>query len=146
MEQARGRITAIHEDRITVEVNTASFCSRCSTGKGCGAGLLGADRGPRRIDVSLPLDGQFKPGDEVTLELAPLSLLHAAWVVYGMPLAAIAAVGALAMLLGWSDGPAVLMMLGAVAIAIAIGRKRLQRTNCLKQFTPVINGQPGAIQ
>ena len=145
MERARGRITAIHEDRVTVEVNTASFCSRCSTGKGCGAGLLGADRGPRQVDVPLPLDAQFSPGDEVTLELAPQSLLHAARIVYGMPLVAVAVIGVLAMWLGWSDGQALLMMLGAVAVVTAIGRRRLRRTNCLKQFTPVINSEAGAV-
>ena len=144
MEQARGRITAIHEDHATVEVDTASFCSRCSTGKGCGAGLLGADRGPRHVDVSLPRDTRFGEGDEVTLELAPQSLLQAARIVYGMPLAAIAVVGVLAMLLGWSDGHTVLTMLGAVAVAIGIGRKRLQRTNCLKQFTPMIVQRGGS--
>ena len=146
MEQARGRITAIHGDRVTVEVNTASFCSRCSTGRGCGAGLLGADRGPRQVDVLLPHDANLSAGDEVTLELAPQSLLHAARIVYGMPLLAVAAVGVLAMLLGWSDGRTVLMMLGAVVIAMAIGRRRLRRTNCLKQFTPVINGHRGVVQ
>ncbi len=146
MEQARGRITAIHKDRVTVEVDTASFCSRCSTGKGCGAGLLGADRGPRKVDVLLPRDARCNPGDEVTLELAPQSVLQAAQLVYGLPLVAVAAVGALAMLLGWSDGRTVLMMLLAVVIAIGIGRKRLRRTNCLKQFTPIISGQAGTVQ
>ncbi len=143
MEQARGRITAIHADSVTVEVDTASFCSRCSTGKGCGAGLLGADRGPRQVEVSLPRDAQFSPGDEVTLELAPYSLLQAAKIVYGLPLAAIAAVGVLAMWLGWSDGWTVVMMLSAVIVAISIGRVRLRRTNCLKQFTPMILERAG---
>ena len=146
MEQARGRITAIHGDYVTVEVDTASFCSRCSTGKGCGAGLLGADRGPRQVDVPLPRDAHFNPGDEVTLELAPHSLLQAARIVYGMPLAAVAAVGGLAMFLGWSDGTTLIMMLSAVVVAIGIGRKRLQRTNCLQQFTPMIFDRTGTAQ
>lgn len=145
MEQARGRITAIHDDRVTVEVKSASFCSRCSTGKGCGAGLLGADRGPRHVDVPRRGDDNYSIGDEVILELAPQNVLHMALIVYGMPLVTVALVGILAMILGWSDGPAVLMMLGAVTITIAIGRRRLRRSNCLKQFTPTIGGREGRV-
>ena len=146
MEQARGRITAVHEDRVTVEVNTASFCSRCSTGKGCGAGLLGADRGPRQVDVPLPDDARFGEGDEVMLELAPQNLLRAALLVYGVPLLVVAVISVVAVLLGWSDLESVAVMLGAAVIGIAIGRRRLRRTNCLKQFTPVIRGQAGTIR
>ena len=146
MEQARGRIAAIHEDRVIVEVDTASFCSRCSTGKGCGAGLLGADRGPRQIDVALPDGARFGEGDEVTLELAPQSLLRAALIVYGVPLLVVAIVSAAAVLLGWSDLVSVVVMFGAAVLGVAAGRRRLRRTNCLKQFTPVIGGQAGTVK
>ena len=146
MEKARGRITAIHDDHVTVEVNSASFCSRCSTGKGCGAGLLGADRGPRQVDVPRYDDTRFREGDEVMLELEPKSVLHAALIVYGMPLVGVALVGALATFLGWSDGRTVLVMMAAVIIAVAIGRTRLRRSNCLKQFTPMIGGHAGTVR
>ncbi len=146
MEKARGRITAIHDAHLTVEVDTASFCSRCTTGKGCGAGLLGADRGPRHVNLPLPRDACFVKGDEVTLELAPQSLLHAALIVYGIPLLVMAGVSVLAVLLGWSDLVSAAVMLGAGVIGVAVGRRRLQRSNCLKQFTPVINGRAGVIQ
>ncbi len=146
MEQARGRITAILEDRIIVEVDTASFCSRCSTGKGCGAGLLGADRGSRQVDVPLPDHARFDEGDEVTLELAPQSLLRAALIVYGGPLLAVAVVSLAAFLLGWSDLVSVAVMLAAAVLGVTVGRWRLRRANCLKQFTPVIGGHPGTVR
>lgn len=146
MEQARGFITAIHEDRITIEVNTASFCARCSTGKGCGAGLLGADRGPRQVDVQPPDNARFDEGDEVTLELAPQSLLRAALIVYGAPLLGVAVVSLGAFLLGWSDAVTVVVMLAAAVLGITVGRRRLRRANCLKQFTPVISGRPGTVR
>ena len=146
MEQARGRITEIHEDRITVEVSTASFCSRCSTGRGCGAGLLGADRGPRQVDVILPVDAGFSEGDEVTLELAPQTLLQAALLVYGIPLLIVAAISALAVLARWSDLEAAAVIVGAAIVGIAVGRRRLRRTNCLRQFTPVIAGHAGKVR
>ena len=146
MEQARGRISAIHDDRVTVEVNTASFCSRCSTGKGCGAGLIGSDRGPRHVDVPLPEDSELAEGAEVTLELAPQSVLHAALIVYGVPLLVMAVFSVLAVLLGWSDLVSAAVMVGAGVLGIAVSRRRLRRSNCLKQFTPVIRGQAGAVR
>lgn len=146
MEQARGRITAIHSDSVTVEVDTKSFCSRCSTGKGCGAGVFGADRGPRHVDVPLPDNARYREGDEVTLVLAPQSLLQAALIVYGVPLLVAVVVSLLAMLFGWSDLESVAVMLGAVVIGVTAGRRRLRRTNCLKQFTPVIDGQAGTVR
>ncbi len=140
MERARGRITSIHDESVTVEVDTASFCSRCSQGKGCGAALLGADRGPRQIKVQNPGNARFNVGDEVTLELTPQSLLRAALIVYGIPLAVIVAAAGLAMLLGWSDLTSTLAMLAAGVVGISVGRRRLRRTNCLMQFVPVIQG------
>ena len=146
MERAHGRITAIHDDHVTVEVNTASFCSRCSAGKGCGAGILGADQGPRQVDVPLPDDARFETGDDVTLELAPQSLLRAALIVYGIPLAAVAAVGALALAFQWSDLETTLVMVIAAIVGIAVGRSRLRHASCLKQFTPVISARAGSLQ
>ena len=146
MERASGRITAIHDDHVTVEVNTASFCARCSAGKGCGAGLLGADRSARQVDVPLPHDCQYRAGDQVTLELAPQSLLHASLIVYGTPLATVAAAGVLAGIAPLSDLSAALVLVVAAVAGVVIGRYRLRRTNCLKQFTPVINGPTGTVQ
>ncbi|MDJ0711994.1 MAG: SoxR reducing system RseC family protein [Woeseiaceae bacterium] len=144
MERASGRITAVHDDHLTVEVNTASFCSRCAAGKGCGAALLGADRGPRQVDVPLPRHGEFSAGDQVTLELAPQSVLHAALIVYGIPLATIAAIGVLALLFDWSDLKVTFGMIAGGLVGVTIGRSRLRRTNCLKQFTPVVSEPAGA--
>ena len=146
MERARGRITAIHEDRVTVEVNTISFCSRCSQGRGCGAGLIGSDSGPRHLEVPLPRGLNLRAGDEVSLELAPQSVLHAALVVYGIPLAVIAVVGGLAALMGLSDLTSTLAMLAAGIVGVTLGRRRLRRSNCLQQFTPVIRTQAGAVR
>ncbi len=144
MEQARGHISAIHDDHVTVEVNTASFCPRCAAGKGCGAGLIGSDSGPRHVDVSLPEHVDLVEGAEVTLELEPQSVLRAAVVVYGVPLLIMAVVSVVAVLLGWSDLVSAAVMVGAGVLGVSVSRRRLQRSNCLKQFTPVIRGQAGA--
>ena len=67
MEQARGRITAIHEDRITVEVDLLGlgYRSKHAIDGGIGSGAGGAD------DLGL-LEGFLTPGagDEVVGALA----------------------------------------------------------------------------
>lgn len=143
MEQSRGRIISIADDlsRATVEVNSASICARCASGKGCGAGILGNDGGPRRIEA--PLIGHFDPhvGDEVRLELAPQSVLRAALVVYGAPLAGVLIAAGVAHLLGFSDARTGLAVALGVMFGAFISRRRLQRSHCLRQFTPAITGR-----
>ena len=77
MEQSRGRIISVADDlsHATVEVNTAVFCSRCASGKGCGAGIFGSDRGPRRLDAPVVGHLELREGDEVQLELIAVLLL-----------------------------------------------------------------------
>lgn len=140
MDKTRGRILSIQPDgtRATVEVETANFCARCSTGKGCGAGLFGNDRGPRQFDAPVIGHLELRAGDEVRIELAPQSVLQAALIVYGMPLAAALLMSGVAYLVGMADGEAVLAVLVGIAAGAYIGRRRLQRSHCLRQFTPAI--------
>jgi positive regulator of sigma E activity len=143
MDKTRGRILSIQPDgtRATVEVDTVNFCARCSTGKGCGAGLFGNDRGPRQFDA--PVFGQLelRAGDEVRIELAPQSVLQAALIVYGVPLGMTLLMAGIAYLAGLADEGAVLAVLVGMAAGAYIGRRRLQRSHCLRQFTPAITGR-----
>lgn len=140
MDQTHGRILSIQPDgtRAIVEVETTNFCARCSTGKGCGAGLFGNDRGPRQFDAPVIGRLELRAGDEVRIELAPQSVLHAALIVYGVPLVAALLMSGVAYLVGMSDWGAVLTVLVGIAAGAYIGRQRLRRSNCLRQFTPAI--------
>lgn len=145
MEQSRGRIISVADDlsHATVEVNTAVFCARCARGKGCGAGIFGSDRGPRRLEAPVVGHLQLREGDEVLIELAPQSVLHAALIVYGIPLAATVLVTGIAYLARLSDVEAVLAVIAGIAASVFISRQRLRRSNCLRQFTPAITGRVG---
>ncbi len=59
-----GKVIAVVRDRdgarATVSVDAAAICPRCAAGKGCGAGIFGASKSVRRIEVSLA------PGLEVS--------------------------------------------------------------------------------
>lgn len=148
MEQSRGRIISVADDlsHATVEVDTAVFCSRCASGKGCGAGIFGSDRGPRRLDALVVGQLELHEGDEVQLELAPQSVLRAALIVYGIPLAATVLVTGIAYLAGLTDMEAVLAVSAVVAVSVIIGRQRLRRSSCLRQYTPAVTGRLGRVE
>jgi sigma-E factor negative regulatory protein RseC len=145
MEQSRGRIISVADDlsHATVEVNTAVFCSRCASGKGCGAGIFGSDRGPRRLDAPVIGPLELREGDEVQIELAPQSVLRAALLVYGIPLAVMVLVTAIAYLSQLTDAEAVLALIAGITVSVIVSRQRLRRSNCLRQFTPAITGRLG---
>ena len=140
MDKTRGRIVSIQPDgtRATVEVETADFCARCSAGKGCGAGLFGNDRGPRQFDAAIVGHLDLRAGDDVRIELAPQSVLQAALIVYGLPLAMALLMSGVAYAAGMADAEAVLAVLVGIGAGAYMGRRRLQRSNCLRQFTPAI--------
>ncbi|MDH5618016.1 MAG: SoxR reducing system RseC family protein [Gammaproteobacteria bacterium] len=142
MELSRGRIISVAQDKLsaTVEVDTAVFCSRCASGKGCGAGVFGSDDRPRRFAAPVVGNIRLHEGDEVRMELAPKSVLHAALIVYGIPLVTALAATGLAFFVGLPDFRAALAAIAGLAAGVLLGRRRLRRANCLRRFTPAITG------
>lgn len=148
MEQSRGRIISVANDssRATVEVDTAVFCSRCASGKGCGAGIFGSDRGPSRFVAPVVGNLELREGDEVQIELAAQNVLHAALIIYGIPLATALVASGAAWLAGLSEGKAVLAVIGGLALGALIARRRLRHASCLRQFTPAIVGHLAGVE
>ena len=140
MEQSRGRIISIADDQshATVEVDSALSCARCASGKGCGAGVFGSGSGARRVEAPIVGRLELRKGDEVQIELAPESVLRAALVVYGLPLALALVASGLAFVLGLSDWNSVLTVTAGGALGVVIARRRLQQAQCLQRFTPAI--------
>ncbi len=142
MELTRGRIISVAQDHLTatVEVDTAVFCARCASGKGCGAGVFGSDDRPRQFAAPVLGNIRLHEGDVVRIELAPQSVLHAALIVYGIPLVTALAATGVAFFTGLPDSRAVLAAIAGLAAGVLIGRRWLQRANCLRRFTPAITG------
>lgn len=142
MDSPGGRVLTIHNEssprHAEVEVLSAPRCARCASGKGCGAGLGDGDAKPRRIDALIPAGYEVEVGDEVRIELAPDSLLGAAFVVYGSPLAGAVTGAGIAFLTGAGDPGAALMALTGLVVGMLLGRARLRRDQCLRRFTPTI--------
>ena len=145
MDNPQGRILSIHRDETpphaVVEVAASLHCARCAAGKGCGAGLLGGDDRPRRVDALITQDLDLVEGDQVAIELAPDNLLRASLIVYGLPLLGAVTGAAGAWLAGAGDLGAAVTALVGVGVGIMAGRLRLQRAGCLRTFTPVVTAR-----
>ena len=145
MDNPQGRILSIHRDEspphAVVEVAASLRCARCAAGKGCGAGLLGGDPKLRRVDALITQDLDLVEGDQVAIELASDNLLRASVIVYGLPLFGAVTGAAVAWLAGADDLGAAIAALAGVSVGILTGRLRLQRTGCLRTFTPVITSR-----
>jgi positive regulator of sigma E activity len=89
---------------------------------------------------------ELREGDEVQLELAPQSVLHAALLVYGIPLAVTVVMAGIAYFARLSDAEAVLAVIAGITVSAFISRQRLRRSNCLRQFTPAITGRLGGVE
>ena len=142
MQNPQGQIVSMSDDhshrQVVVEVASAVVCERCESGKGCGAGLLGRASGDRRVAATVAENLEVRNGDLVRIELAPRNVLRAAVVVYGYPLsgAVLAAFVAYAAELG--DIAAALAALAGLVAGILVAKIRLQKTRCLRDFTPVV--------
>ena len=138
MQSQEGTVIAIDSRaggrRAIVEVDMSGACPRCAAGKGCGAGL-GLTRN-RRVEALVPYGAEIRVGDSVRLTLAPNSMLRAAGIVYGLPLAAAAFGAALAYLPGFGDPAAALAAVAGLAAGLGMAKLRLR--GCLKNFTPEV--------
>ncbi|MGB5491579.1 MAG: SoxR reducing system RseC family protein [Woeseiaceae bacterium] len=142
MENPRGRVIAINYDEASphalVEVDSVIQCARCAQGKGCGAGLLGATSGSRRVDALVGTGLAVSEGDEVRIELAPSDVLKASIIVYGTPLAGAVTAAVIAYLAGLGDLYAALAAIFGLASGLLVARTRLQKAGCLRRFTPTV--------
>jgi len=121
-----------------VEVAASAGCARCASGKGCGAGILGGSEKTRCIDALIAQGLEVRAGDRVSIQLAPANLMHAALLVYGLPLTGAIVASAAAWLLGTGDSGAVAMALFGAGLGMLLGRLRLRKARCLRDFTPTV--------
>jgi positive regulator of sigma E activity len=149
MDNPQGRILSIHRDdtppHAVIEVAASIRCARCAAGKGCGAGILGGDEKLRRVDALIANDLDVGEGDQVAIELAPNNLLRASSIVYGLPLLGAVGGASGAWALGMGDLGAAIAALSGVGVGILSGRRHLQRTGCLRTFTPVVTARIAAV-
>jgi sigma-E factor negative regulatory protein RseC len=148
METPEGRVVKIVRsaagDRVVVDVDAAAACPRCAAGRGCGAGILQGSGKVRRVEALVDSGVTLSEGDRVRLQLDGSSVLGASAIVYGIPLAGAAVGAAFAYLLGLGDAGASVLAIGGLAAGFLVGRRRLQRRDCLAAFTPTAVGRLSA--
>lgn len=145
MQHPEGQVlsvdTSAEPAQAVVEVSASFSCARCASGKGCGAGLIAGNAGPRRIEALVGRHLDLRVGDRVQLELAADRALRGAALVYGLPLCGALAGAAIAWGLGAGDAFAVLAATAGVLAGFALGRRRLRREECLRRFTPLVTSR-----
>jgi sigma-E factor negative regulatory protein RseC len=121
-----------------VAVQNAPVCARCAAGKGCGAGLLATPNGEQRIEAHIPAGLEVEINDNVEVSLAPASLLHAAAVVYGIPMLGALLAAAVAYSASLGDAGAAVASLLGLGAGLVVSRSRLRKPGCLRSFTPSV--------
>jgi sigma-E factor negative regulatory protein RseC len=137
----------LHEsdgERAIIEVDAEAACPRCAEGRGCGAGIFSGATGSRRLEARIPRGLHVAAGDVVRVSLAPESMLRAAMIVYGLPLAGAASGALAAYQLELGDVGAAALALAGLGAGLWVARLRLRRKECLARFTPTIVGRVAA--
>lgn len=142
MQPITGTIVSLTPDAMgreaTIDIDGAAVCSRCASGKGCGAGLFGAGGGQRRLDAALPAGSNWQVGDRVSVELQARNMLAAAGIVYGWPLLGAVAGAALAYQQQAGDSGAALAALAGLGLGLWLAQRKLAKNACLQRFSPQI--------
>jgi sigma-E factor negative regulatory protein RseC len=129
--EVTGRVTALVEGAETLEadvaVATSAACARCRAGRGCGAGLPGVSSAERTLRVAVPDGISLVVGDPVTLCISGPSLLAAAGIAYGLPLAGLLSGALLGQALVPGDLGAPLAALAGLVAGAWIARRRAAR-------------------
>ena len=121
-----------------IDIDGGAVCSRCASGKGCGAGLFGAGSGQRRLDATLPAGAEWQVGDRVSIELQPKNMLAAAAIVYGWPLLGAVGGAAVAYQQQAGDSVAAVAALTGLGLGLWLAQRKLAKSACLQQFSPLI--------
>ena len=145
MNNPRGTVLSLVDGsdgaRAVVRVEAAVTCPRCAAGKGCGAGVFGSGAGTRQVEASIRPGVEIAVNDEVEITLAPNSLLRAALTVYGLPMLGAAVGAAAAYVMSLGDAAAALAAIAGLACGLSLGRWRLGKAACLRQFLPTVEGR-----
>lgn len=142
MDNPKGTVVSLVNNAgdvcATIDVDVSATCPRCAAGKGCGAGVLSAGSGPRRIQVPVDPNLDLAEGDVVDLELAPANILRASVIVYGLPMLGAIAGAGIAFAFALGDVAAAAAALLGIAAGLVAGRWRLRQRSCLHQFVPTV--------
>ena len=130
-EAVRGRVESLTTVDATlhadVAIDAASACARCRAGRGCGAGVFTGVPRQRVIRLPVPRGERIEVGAEVTVRIPGESLLRAALLAYGLPLAGLIGGGVAGFALDGGDVVAALAAAAGLAVGAFAARSQAHR-------------------
>lgn len=139
MIEERGRVVAVEDGAVWVEVARKSTCSSCSASAGCGQGLmekLGVGRGRNLVRALCQL--HLDVGDPVVIAIREDLLVRGALLLYLLPLVGLFAAALLVQALGASEPITVISGLAGLALGLLLVRRRSQRVADNPDLQPVV--------
>ncbi len=143
-----GRVVAVEDKWLWVEVIQQSMCQSCSAQKGCGQSLLNKLHGSKRNHVQIAL-GDFKKddfsvGDTVSLGIQESVLLVGSVIVYLIPLSLMIAGMLLAGESFQGDGGAIVGAIIGFVLGAGFVRWHSATHSAKKHYLPKLLGKPNA--
>lgn len=136
MIEQTGRVVALDESRIWVEVVPQASCKGCSAQEGCGQSLLQKVAGSRLERLVLDKTLDLQVGDWVLLGMEGEAVLNASLLVYGLPLAGLMLGAIFARLAGATEPVALLIALLSLTGAVGLVKTLSRRFSCNSSYHP----------
>jgi len=125
----RGRVVAVADNEVWVEVSRRTACTACKQAKGCSVALLADWFDKRSVPLRMTVSDRFCCGDEVLLGIAEPVLLKNALYIYFIPLLALLlGAGFGEFLFGADEITVILFGFGALFLALYWLRYRTRRS------------------
>ncbi|MBK8973776.1 MAG: SoxR reducing system RseC family protein [Hahellaceae bacterium] len=136
MIEQTGRVVAVDDARIWVEVTPQAGCKSCSAQENCGQSLLQKVAGSRMERLVLDKTQDIQVGDWVLVGMEGAAVFNASLLVYGLPLSGLL-IGAMAASLAGASEPVVLLVaLLSLTGAVGLVKTLSRRFSCNSSYHP----------
>jgi sigma-E factor negative regulatory protein RseC len=136
MIEQLGRVVAVDNKHVWVELHQDAHCGGCGVRDGCGQNLLQKMASGKLERMELRKTCEVNAGDWVTVGIDGAAVFNASLLVYGLPLVALVIGGASARLLGLSDVAVLFIALLGLAGAGLLVKTLSSRLACNPRYHP----------
>jgi sigma-E factor negative regulatory protein RseC len=136
--EEQAEVTEVDGDTAWVACRAQQECARCAAGNGCGGGVLGRWLGDRLHRVRVTHDGSIRVGQCVVIGVDERVVLHAAAVVYGVPLLALVGGALVGETVSGSDAGAIAGLIVGLAAGFLWVRSFSRKIPVQRWFQPAV--------
>lgn len=139
MIEEQGRVVAVEDGAVWVEVSRKSTCSTCSASAGCGQGLMeNLDVGRGRRLVRALCQFRLNVGDSVVIAIREDLLVRGALLLYLLPLMSLLGSALVMHALGGGEPMIIVSGLVGLMLGLWLVRKRGQRLTDDPDLQPIV--------